>query len=66
MGTGGIRQKDMDGFREWILGVTTGIGSHCRGDVKTQCSEDSLESMRVTLVRTPSNEGYRVLTGLIL
>jgi hypothetical protein len=29
------------------------------GEVETQCSGNSMESMRLTLVKTPSNRGHR-------
>jgi len=41
------------------------FGRHFRGNVETQCSAISLESMRLTLVN-PSNGGFRAWTSHLL
>lgn len=57
MGIGGISQGW--GWRERVLGEMSGIGDrYFGGNVETQWNGNSLESTRVTLVRTPGNKGY--------
>ena len=51
---------------ERILGEISGIERHLEGDVKTLCSGNSLESLRMTLVKSSGNGGYRVQTGHLL
>lgn len=43
------------GLQKW-----TGSGGRWGDDVETQCSEHSLESIRVALVKTPSTESMRI------
>ena len=52
-----LGRGERDGGREYWEKLELG------GDIETQCTENSLESMRVTLVKSPINVGYRVQTG---
>ena len=45
---------------EATLGELTGIEGHLRGDMKTQCSRNSLKSMTMTIEKSPSSGEYRV------
>lgn len=40
------------------VGEKAGIGDILGGSVETQCNDNFLESTRVALLRSPSNEGY--------
>lgn len=51
-----------EGWKEQVLGETARIRECWGGHVKTYCI-NNLESMRVTLARTPSEGGYRHRTG---
>ena len=44
--------------RDRLQGGMTGIGGYLSNGVETSDSGNFLESIRVTLVRTPSNRGY--------
>lgn len=46
--------------RDRLQGGMTGIGGYLGNDVETSDSGNCLESIRVTLVRTPSNRGYGI------
>lgn len=50
--------------KEKTLGEISGIGGEVlQGERKTQCNENYMESTRVTLVKTPSNEKGRAQSG---
>lgn len=57
---------ESEGCQERVLGETTGTGGHLRRDTETQCSENSLESTGVDLVKLPSNGGFGAQTGHLL
>jgi len=48
--TGGIR-KGEEGKKHWNW-------RHLQGKVETQCNRNSMDSMRVTLAKTPRNGGH--------
>lgn len=52
-GTGGIR-KEMGKHSERLLVQMTSIRVYLEGDGDSSCSGNSLESMRVTLAKSPS------------
>ena len=54
----GTREMRWAKWRERVRRDTNRNGAHFRSKVKALCSENSLESMRVTLAKTPSNERY--------
>jgi hypothetical protein len=43
------------------MGETTGIGGQFMGEEETYCNANSQESIRVTLAKTPSNAGKKIL-----
>lgn len=63
MGPGGKGSGWVD--RESVLGESAGIRGHFGDGVKTQCSENFLGTMVLTLVRPLSNRRYRVWTGCL-
>lgn len=55
----GVRQRERVLRDNWNWGAFL-------GNIETQCSGNSVESIRVTLAKSPSNEEYGTQTTLLL